>query len=135
MKQKTFCMIKPLSFDKASEIFGVIEKAGFFVVDKKIVLMTKEQAFEFYHEHREKPFFAEIMNSIISGPVIMAVLEKHNAVVDFRKLLGHTNPAVAENGTIRKVFGKSITHNASHGSDSLASSKREREFFKKLSEI
>lgn len=122
-------MIKPFAFDKAQEIFDFIEKKGFNILITKVVQLSYEDAASFYFEHMGKPFFHDMVTNMSSGPIIVAVLEKENAVEDFRAILGATDPLKAEEGTIRKLFGKSKSDNSVHGSDSDTSSDREIKFF------
>ena len=116
----TFTMIKPdaVEANNIGPILAMINKAGFQIRAMKYMQMTREQAGKFYEVHKERPFFGELTDYMCSGPIVAAVLEKDNAVEDFRKLIGATNPAQAEAGTIRARFAKSIGENAAHGSDS-----------------
>lgn len=117
---RTFTMIKPGAV-KAGHIGAIlahINKAGFRIVAMKYTKLTAEKAGEFYAVHKERPFYGELVEFMSSGPIIAAILEKDNAVDDFRKLIGATNPAEAEAGTIRALYAKSIGENAVHGSDS-----------------
>jgi nucleoside-diphosphate kinase len=113
-------MIKPDAFKKGycGAILDRIIKEGFQIKAMKLMKLSKEKASEFYAVHRERPFFGELVEFMSSGPIIAAVLEKDNAVEDFRKLIGATNPAAAEEGTIRKLYASSVGENAIHGSDS-----------------
>ncbi|MDR7129807.1 nucleoside-diphosphate kinase [Algoriphagus sp. 4150] len=117
---RTFTMIKPDAFadGNSGAILKMIEEAGFKIVAMKATRLTKEIAGKFYEVHSERPFYADLCAYMSSGPIIAAILEKDNAVEDFRKLIGATNPADAAEGTIRKIFAKSIEANAVHGSDS-----------------
>ncbi len=119
MSQRTFSIIKPDAVRKGATgaILGEIDKAGFRFVAIKKESMTKRQAEGFYAVHRGKPFFDGLTDFMSSGPVVLIVLEKDNAIADLRKLMGATNPANAEEGTIRKKFAASIQENAMHGSD------------------
>ena len=119
MPQRTFSIIKPDAVRKSATgaILGEIDKAGFRIVAIKKESMTKRQAEGFYAVHRGKPFFDSLTDFMSSGPVVLIVLEKDNAIADLRKLMGATNPANAEEGTIRKKFAASIQENAIHGSD------------------
>jgi len=119
MSQRTFSIIKPDAFRKgnAGAILADIEKAGFKVVAIKKLSISKEQAEGFYYVHKERPFFGSLTQFMSSGPMIAMVLEKDNAIADLRKLMGATNPAQAEAGTIRKKYAESIEANAIHGSD------------------
>jgi nucleoside-diphosphate kinase len=124
-------MIKPDAFEKGytGAILEQIEKAGFRIVAMKKTLLSADKAGEFYAIHRERPFFGELVEFMSSGPIVAAILEKENAVEDFRKLIGATNPANAEEGTIRKKFAESVGKNAIHGSDSDANALIEGSFF------
>ena len=119
MAQRTFSIIKPdaVKSGYAAAILADIEKAGFKIVTIRKQSISKEQAQGFYHVHKERPFFGELCNFMSSGPIFLMVLEKENAIADLRKLMGATNPANAEEGTIRKKYAKSIGENAIHGSD------------------
>ncbi|MDX5584328.1 MAG: nucleoside-diphosphate kinase [Aureibaculum sp.] len=117
---RTFTMLKPDSVEKGN-IGAIIEKinsAGFRIVAMKLTQMTKRDAETFYAIHHERPFFSDLVQYMTRGPVVAAILEKDNAVEDFRALIGATNPAEAADGTIRKLFATSISENAVHGSDS-----------------
>ena len=119
MAQRTFSIIKPdaVKNGHAAAILADINKAGFKIVTIRKQSISKEQAQGFYHVHKERPFFGELCNFMSSGPIFLMVLEKENAIADLRKLMGATNPANAEDGTIRKKYAKSIGENAIHGSD------------------
>jgi nucleoside-diphosphate kinase len=119
MSQRTFSIIKPDAFRKGDSlaILAEIEKAGFKVLAIKKLSLSKKQAEGFYHVHSARPFFDSLTTFMSSGPIIPMVLEKENAIADLRKLMGATNPANAEEGTIRKQFAGSIEENAIHGSD------------------
>ena len=116
----TFTMIKPeaVASNNIGGILKMIEKGGFRIVAMKKVMLSKERASEFYAVHKEKPFYLELINYMSGGPIIAAILEKENAVEDFRTLIGATNPAEAKEGTIRKKYATSLGENAIHGSDS-----------------
>lgn len=117
---RTFTMLKPDSVEKG-HIGAILEKitaAGFRIVAMKLTQMTTDDAKAFYAIHKERPFFGELVTYMTRGPIVAAVLEKENAVEDFRKLIGATNPEEAEEGTIRKLYAASIGENAVHGSDS-----------------
>ncbi len=124
-------MIKPDATSKGDTgaILDQIIKAGFSIKALKWIKLTKEQAGEFYAIHKERAFYGELVEFMSSGPIIAAILEKENAVADFRKLIGATNPALAEEGTIRKKFAASIGENAVHGSDSDENAMIEGDFF------
>ncbi len=119
MPQRTFSIIKPDAVRKgdAAAILTAIEKAGFKLIAIKKLSISKQQAEGFYHVHAQRPFFGSLTEFMSSGPIFPMVLEKENAIADFRKLMGATNPANAEDGTIRKQFAASIEENAIHGSD------------------
>ena len=131
MSNRTFTMIKPDATAKSftGAILDQIIKAGFAVKAMKWTRLTKEQAGEFYAVHKERPFYSELVDFMISGPIVAAILEKENAVADFRILIGATNPAQADEGTIRKNFASSVGENAVHGSDSDENAAIEGNFF------
>ena len=131
MSNRTFTMIKPDATQKGytGAILDQIIKAGFTVKAMKWTRLTEEQAGLFYDVHRERPFYGELVDFMSSGPIVAAILEKENAVADFRKLIGATNPAQAEEGTIRKLFAASVGENAVHGSDSDENAGIEGDFF------
>ncbi len=124
-------MIKPDAFcnGHTGNILAMIEGAGFRIVAMKKTLLTAERAGEFYAIHRERPFYGELVGFMSSGPIVAAILEKDNAVEDFRKLIGATDPAKAEEGTIRRKYAESVGRNAVHGSDSDANAAIEGSFF------
>ena len=128
---RTFTMIKPDATSKGytGAILDQIIKAGFSVKAMKWTKLTVEQAGHFYEVHKERPFYGELVAFMSSGPIVAAILEKDNAVADFRKLIGATNPAQAEEGTIRKNFAASMGENAVHGSDSDENAQIEGNFF------
>jgi nucleoside-diphosphate kinase len=117
--QRTFSIVKPDAVRKGhtGAILTEIEKAGFQIIAIKKQSISKPQAEGFYHVHKERPFFADLTTFMSSGPIVLMVLEKDNGIADLRKLMGATNPANAEEGTIRKKFAGSIQENAIHGSD------------------
>ncbi|MEL7119676.1 MAG: nucleoside-diphosphate kinase [Bacteroidota bacterium] len=117
---KTFTMIKPGAVKNGhiGAILAKINEGGFRIVAMKMTKLSAEKAGEFYAVHKERPFYGELVEFMSSGPIIAAILEKENAVEDFRKLIGATNPAEAEPGTIRALYATSIGENAVHGSDS-----------------
>ena len=126
----TFTMIKPEAVE-ANNIGGIIrmiEDDGFRIVALKKVQLSKQRAGEFYAVHKERPFYQELVDYMSGGPIIAAVLEKDNAVADFRELIGATNPADAAEGTIRKRYATSLAENAVHGSDSDDNAKIEANF-------
>ena len=120
MENITFTMVKPEAVEAGNTgaILNRIEKAGFRIIALKKVHLTAERAGKFYAVHKERPFYNELVEYMSGGPIIAAILEKENAVVDFRSLIGATNPAEAAPGTIRADFAESLSHNAIHGSDS-----------------
>jgi nucleoside-diphosphate kinase len=124
-------MIKPdaVRAGNIGNILQMINAAGFRIVAMKYTRLTMEQAGAFYEVHKERPFYGELTEFMSSGPIVAAILEKDNAVADFRKLIGATNPAQAEEGTIRKKYAASIGENAVHGSDSDENAKIEGDFF------
>ena len=126
----TLTMIKPdaVANGYIGNILKDITSAGFAIVALKLTQMTQTDAENFYAEHKGKPFFGELVEFMTSGAIVAAVLKKDNAVEDFRKLIGATNPENAEAGTIRKKYAESMTRNAVHGSDSDASAEREARF-------
>lgn len=127
----TFGMIKPDSVSRnfSGEIIRIIEQNGFTIVGMKKTQLTKKQAEEFYAIHQSRSFFGEMITNITSGPVILLALEFPNAVNQWRKLMGATNPLEAELGTIRKMFAKDISFNSVHGSDSEKTANEELSFF------
>ena len=131
MTNRTFTMIKPDAFSSghAGAILKHIEAAGFKLVAMKLTRLSADKAGEFYAVHKERPFYGELVEFMSSGPIIAAILEKDNAVEDFRKLIGATNPANADEGTIRKLYAKSVGENAIHGSDSDENAGIEGNFF------
>lgn len=128
---RTFTMIKPDAFGEGNTgaILKMIEEAGFRLVAAKVTKLTKERAGQFYAVHKERPFYNDLCEYMSSGAIMAAVLEKDNAVADFRKLIGATDPTKADEGTIRKLFAKSIEANAVHGSDSDDNAAIEAGFF------
>ena len=131
MNNRTFTMIKPDATSKGytGAILDQIIKAGFSVKAMKWIHLSPAQAGTFYEVHKERPFYQELVDFMSSGPIVAAILEKENAVADFRTLIGATNPAQAEEGTIRKKFAASIGENAVHGSDSDENAAIEGNFF------
>jgi len=124
-------MIKPDAFSKghSGAILDKIIKAGFRIVSMKLTKLTSEKAGDFYAIHKARPFYGELVEFMSSGPIIAAILEKKNAVADFRELIGATDPAKADEGTIRKLFAASVGENAVHGSDSDENAEIEGNFF------
>jgi nucleoside-diphosphate kinase len=133
---QTLAIIKPDAV--ANEFIGpILEKinnAGFHIAAIKLIKLDEIQAGNFYSVHREKPFYSSLVKFMISGPVVVAILEKENAVEDFRKLIGATDPEKAEKGTLRKLYARSVERNAIHGSDSPENAKIECDFFFSLFE-
>jgi nucleoside-diphosphate kinase len=128
---KTFTMIKPdaVGASNSGAITKMIEEAGFRIVAMKKTKLSRETAGKFYEIHKARPFYNDLCEYMSSGPIIPMILEKDNAVEDFRKLIGATDPKKAEVGTIRNLFAKSIEANAIHGSDSDANAEIEGNFF------
>ena len=131
MSNRTFTMIKPDAFSKgySGEILDKIIQGGFKVVAMKMIKLSPERAGEFYAVHKARPFYGELVEFMSSGPIIAAILEKTNAVADFRQLIGATDPAKADAGTIRKLYASSVGENAIHGSDSDENAVIESDFF------
>lgn len=131
MSNKTFTMIKPdaVANGHTGKIIDDILNAGFRIKAMKYLQLSRAQAEGFYAVHSERPFFKDLVEFMISGPIVAAILEKDNAVEDFRKLIGATNPANAEAGTIRQKYAKSIDANAIHGSDSDENAAIEGSYF------
>jgi len=128
---RTFTMIKPdaVQDNHIGGITQMIEAGGFKIVALKKTRLTPERAGKFYEVHKERPFYKDLVKYMSSGPIVAMILEKENAVADFRKLIGATNPAQAEEGTIRKKYAKSMEANAVHGSDSDENAQIEGDFF------
>ena len=136
MSNRTFTMIKPDAV-ASNYIGGILDKingGGFKIVAMKYTKLTKEQAGKFYEVHKERPFYSDLVEFMSSGPIVAAILEKENAVADFRTLIGATNPTEAAEGTIRKQYAKSIGENAVHGSDSDENATLEGNFFFSMTE-
>ncbi len=131
MSNITFTMIKPDAFSNGhtGAILDQIIKAGFRIAALKLTSLSKDKAGAFYAVHKQRPFFGELVEFMSSGPIIAAILEKDNAVEDFRKLIGATDPAKAEAGTIRQRFAEDLGRNAIHGSDSDENAAIEGAFF------
>ena len=131
MNNRTFTMIKPDAFSRghAGAIIDRIIKDGFRIVSMKMTKLSSEKAGEFYAVHKARPFYGELVDFMSSGPIIAAILEKENAVADFRQLIGATDPAKADEGTIRKLYAASVGENAIHGSDSDENAAIEGSFF------
>ena len=135
--QRTFSIIKPDATKRnlTGAINAIIEGAGLRIVGQKRIHLTREQAEGFYAVHNERPFFGELVEFMISEPVVVQVLEGENAVAKYREVMGATNPEEADAGTIRKEYALSIGENSVHGSDSLENAKIEIEYFFKPEEI
>jgi len=120
MSNRTFTMIKPDAVENGhiGAILNKINASGFKIVAMKYTKLTKEKAEKFYEVHSKRPFYGELVSFMSRGPIVAAILEKENAVEEFRKLIGSTNPAEAEEGTIRSLYATSMGENAVHGSDS-----------------
>ncbi len=129
--ERTLSIIKPDATARniTGKVNAMIEDAGLRIVAQKRIRLTPPQAEEFYAEHKDKAFFTNLVDFMTSGPVVVQVLEGDDAIARYRKTMGATNPAVAEEGTIRKTFALSIDKNTVHGSDSPESAKREVAFF------
>ena len=127
----TFSIIKPnaVRTGKTGPILAMINEGGFEIVAMRMVKLTRDQAESFYDVHRGKPFYDDLVEFMTSGPVVVMILKHSNAVEDFRKLIGATDPSKAEPGTIRKIFAVSVQMNAVHGSDSDENAHREAGFF------
>ncbi|MBL4783239.1 MAG: nucleoside-diphosphate kinase [Porticoccaceae bacterium] len=135
--ERTLSIIKPDAVAKnvIGEIIARFEKAGLQVVGAKLLQLSEEKAGGFYAEHKERPFFADLVGFMTSGPVVVQILEGENAIATNRDLMGATNPAEADAGTIRADFAETIDANAVHGSDSAASAEREIAYFFAAEEI
>ncbi len=129
--QRTFTIIKPDAVKKNAigDILSQFDKNGFRILGMKRLEITKRQAQQFYAVHSSRPFFDSLTDFMSSGPIVVIALEKENAIADLRKLMGATNPANAEEGTIRKKWASSIEHNAIHGSDAEDTAKYELSYF------
>lgn len=131
MAERTLCIIKPDAVEKrkTGAILARIEEGGFRIVAMRMTHLTRPEAEGFYEVHRQRPFFGELVQFMTRSPVVVAVLERDNAVVAWRDLMGATDPAKAAPDTIRKLFGSNVGENATHGSDSLDNAKREIAYF------
>lgn len=129
--EQTLSIIKPdaVRDNNIGNILAIFEGAGLKIVEMKKLHLSKEQAQEFYAIHKERPFYNDLVEFMISGPVVVSVLEGDNAVLHHRDVMGATNPQDAAEGTIRQLYGASIDNNAVHGSDSIENAKIEIEFF------
>ena len=135
--ERTLGIIKPNAVldNNIGNILAMYEKTGLRIAAAKFTLLSKEKAEGFYIEHKERPFFGSLVGFMTSAPVVLLVLEGENAVARNREIMGATNPAEAEEGTIRKIYAKSIEANAVHGSDSLTSAEREINYFFDKNEV
>lgn len=135
--ERTLSILKPDATARniTGKVNAMFEEAGFRIVGQRRVRLSREQAEQFYAVHKERPFFGELVEYMISGPVVVQVLEREDAVAKNRELMGATNPANAAEGTIRKQFAESIERNTVHGSDSPENAKAEIAFFFKDSDI
>jgi nucleoside-diphosphate kinase len=131
MGNLTFTMIKPNAVKKGfiGPILAKVNDGGFRIVAMKLLKLSREQAMKFYEVHKDRPFYDGLVDFMSSGPIVAAVLEKENAVEDFRNLIGATNPDEAEHGTVRNLFGTNVQANAVHGSDSDENALIEAKFF------
>ena len=135
--QRTFSIIKPDATARniTGKVNAKIEESGLRIVAQKRLLLTEEQASGFYAVHKDRPFYTDLVKFMMSGPVIVQVLEGENAIVAYRKVMGATNPAEADSGTIRAEFAQSIDANTVHGSDAPETAKEEIKFFFAENEI
>jgi len=129
--ERTMTIVKPdaVGAGNVGNILGRLQKEGFRILNLKWMQLTRAQAEGFYHVHRERPFFSSLVKFMTEGPVVVVALEKENAIADLRKVMGATDPAKAEAGTIRKDFASNIERNAIHGSDSVPSAEFELGYF------
>ena len=129
--QKTLSIIKPdaMELKYSGKIIDFIEEKGFKIIAQKKIVLTKNQAEAFYSVHKDRPFFHELVNFMISGPILVQIIEAKDAVSYYREIMGSTNPDEAEEGTIRKLYGTNIQCNAVHGSDSIENASIENSFF------
>ena len=129
--QRTLSIIKPDAVERnlAEEIKSIFKKNGFEIINEKKIKISKEEAEKFYIVHETKPFYEDLCNYLSSGPIVVMILSKENAVLANRELMGATNPEDAKEGTIRKKYGLSIDKNSVHGSDSDENAKKEIDFF------
>jgi len=135
--ERTLSIIKPDATERnlTGAVNKMIEEAGLRIIAQKRIRMSREQAEGFYEVHKERPFFGELVDFMISGPVVVQALEAEGAVAKYRDVMGATNPADATDGTIRKAHARNIGENSVHGSDSAENAAREIEFFFKADEI
>src|ERR1700689_4949656 len=129
--ERTLCIVKPDAVEKRTSgaILQRVEESGFRILALRMKRLTREEAEGFYEVHRARPFFGELVQFMTRSPVVIAVLERDNAVGAWRDLMGATDPAKAQPGTIRKQFGSNVGENATHGSDSLENARREIAYF------
>ena len=129
--QKTLSIIKPdaMKLKYSGKIIDFIEDKGFSVIAQKKIVLTKSQAEAFYSVHKERPFFHELVDFMMSGPILVQIIEAKDAVSFYREIMGSTNPEEAKEGTIRKLYGTDIQCNAVHGSDSIENANIETSFF------
>ncbi len=137
MSQRTFGIVKPDAFaaGHSGKIIDEILNNGFKIVGMKVMRLTKSQAEGFYYVHKERPFFNDLVAFMTEGPVVAMVLERENAIAEWRKLMGTTNPEQADEGTLRKRFGSGIERNATHGSDAVETAAFEVSYFFNAMEI
>ena len=137
MSNRTFTMIKPDAVENGyiGAILKKINSAGFKIIAMKLTKLSKEKAEKFYEVHNERPFFGELVSFMSRGPIVAAILEKDNAVNEFRKLIGSTNPSEAAEGTIRSLYATSMGENAVHGSDSDENAEIEGSFHFSIEDI
>ena len=130
-RQQTLSIIKPdaMKSNLSGKIINFIEEKGFSIIAQKKIILAQKQAEAFYSVHSERPFFQELVSFMISGPILVQIIEAQDAVSLYRKIMGSTNPKETEEGTIRKLFGTDIQCNAVHGSDSLENASIEASFF------
>lgn len=135
--QKTFAIIKPdaVAAGNAGNILALIERNGFKVLAMRMQRLSRAEAEGFYAVHRERPFFAELIEFMTEGPVVLLALEREDAVAKWREVMGATDPAKADEGTIRKLYGTNVGRNASHGSDSVENAAIELAWFFRASEL
>ncbi|MFA6570265.1 MAG: nucleoside-diphosphate kinase [Bacteroidota bacterium] len=137
MKQRTLAIIKPDAVRKnyTGKIITMITDAGFKILGMKMTKISKEQAGAFYEIHKERPFYGELIEYMSNGSIVPIALEKENAIDDYRKLIGNTDPTLADAGSVRKLFGESKAVNAVHGSDSVENGNLEISFFFSRSDL
>src|SRR6476660_3960633 len=135
--ERTFAIIKPdaVAANQAGEIIAIAQKAGFRVAGMKMKRLSQLEAEGFYAVHKERPFYGSLVKFMTEGPVVVMVLERENAVAEWRNLMGATNPANAEPGTLRKLFAESIERNVVHGSDAAETAAQEIPFFFSTAEL